>query len=162
MPRHRAWSTKLISDNYPASGTQIIEDLLVILPVNPVQTVVRIVLHLGLILTDASGVLDGTVEMDLAIGVSSEEAFTAGVVPDPNVETEVPAAGWLWRERLWVQYSNTGSPVDRYTPMEVRADLRAMRKVDRGILYMVSQASTVQGTFDDVTLIGVVRSLILV
>jgi len=161
MPRHRTWSTKLISDSFGVSGTQIIEDLLVISPINPVQTVARIVVHLGLFLTDIVSVVDGTVEVDLGIGVASEEAFLAGVVPDPNVESETPARGWLWRDRLWISYGAVADR-DRYWAGEVRADLRAMRKVDRGILYMVSQVSTVSGTFDPVTMIGLVRSMILV
>ena len=156
MARERAWSTKLISDPFAVAGTQVIEDLLVILPIVTTATVVRIVLHLGISLSDPTDTSSGITQMDMAIGVCSNEAFVAGVVPDPNVEADVPARGWLWRERLWLPHTATVQH-----PMDVHADLRAMRKVDRGILYLVSTSGNLQGTYGVPVLTGLVRSLVL-
>ena len=154
--RPRSWSTKLISDPFATSGVQILEDLLVILPVTTTATVVRIVGHLGITLSDPADTTVGISQLDLAIGVSAVEAFNASTVPDPNVEADVPARGWLWRERLWLSHNATVQH-----PMEVRFDLRAMRKVDRGVLYLVSQSANTFGTYGGITLMGLVRSLIL-
>jgi len=104
----------------------------------------------------------GAVSVDLGIGVAAEEAFNAGVVPDPDQASESPARGWLWRDRM-VMVSNhiTGPPVnDIFQVSEVRADIRAMRKVDRGILYMRSIARELNPTdFAPVRIVGIVRVL---
>ena len=42
---------------------------------------------------------DGVMAIDVGIGVVSTEAFTAGVVPDPQTSSDYPTLGWLYRTR---------------------------------------------------------------
>jgi len=91
------------------------------------------------------------------------EAFNANVVPDPSEVVDFPARGWLWKETLIaVGNSVTGPPAhDVYMHTEVSADIRSMRKVDKGILYIARDAKdfSVSGAFLPVTLVGMVRAL---
>jgi len=107
--------------------------------------------------------IDGGSVVDLAIGVSATEAFNANVVPDPGSPADTPARGWLWKDRLIaVGNSVTGPPAhDVYWGTELKADIRSMRKVDRGVLYLAMQFDNtlVSGSFLPVSCIGIVRAL---
>ena len=81
----------------------------------------------------------------------TQEAFTAAVVPDPEDDSEYPARGWLWRDRMIQAYANAaGTELEPYFMIpEVRFDVRAMRKVDKGKLVLtVTKAGSVGSTLD--------------
>ena len=84
MARGRAWADTMVSSIFAIAGTQSLTDLLFSLSDKETSTVVRIVAHLGLTLDVIAESFDGVVICDLAIGVAAEEAFVAGVVPDPD------------------------------------------------------------------------------
>ncbi len=160
MPRSRAWGTTMFNALFATDGTQLLTNLLSGLTELDTVTAVRLVVHLGVVPNDLLGAIDGTVFLDVGIGVAAKEAFDAGVVPDPDSGDEMPARGWLWRDRLWL--SRGTDAVGHVMVAEgVRADLRAARRVDRGVLYMVTRSSLCTGTFAAPRLVGLVRALCL-
>ena len=163
MARPRAWGTTFIDEQYNVANTETNFNLLAELTPSDTITAMRILVHVIAVPQNLSDNIDGGTVVDMGIGVASLEAFTAGVLPNVNVAGEVPARGWLWRDRLIaVGNSVTGPPVhDVYFGTEVHADLRAMRKVDRGVLYLSTRSSDIKvsGTYLPLALVGIVRVL---
>ena len=165
MARPRAWADTLVDVAFTTTGGVLIDNLLTPLTASDTVTAVRLIIHLHMVPQNLSDDIDGGTVVDMAVGVSAAEAFNANVLPDPNVAGDTPARGWLWRDRLIaVGNSVTGPPAhDVYYGTEIRADVRAMRKVDRGILYLhlISGGMTVSGAYLPVAVIGIVRTLCL-
>ncbi len=80
-------------------------------------------------------------------------------MPSPSISTQFPPRGWLYISSLPVmeQAESTGVQV---TPARFRFDIRSMRKVDKGKLFMtlVNATITVGGAFQ---VVGRVRVLCL-
>ena len=95
--------------------------------------------------------------LDIGIGVLDRDAVASSVLPDPEVESDEPPGGWLYRNRVRVSQNGAGSP----TVFTVRFDLRAQRKLNGGQveLIIVSTAST--GTNFTTDISGIVRTLVL-
>ncbi len=163
MARPLAWADSLFNISLITEGAgNVSGDLLATLTPSDTITVMRLIIHLTLMPQNLSDNIDGTVAVDLGIGVAALEAFTAGVVPDPDNPSETPARGWLWRDRMVMTANHiTGPPAhDTYQVQEVRADIRAMRKVDRGVLYMRTIAREMNATdFAPVRIVGLIRVL---
>ena len=107
------------------------------------------------IMPEAAGAVIGEQVVDIAIGTASQEAFAAGVVPDPSVEADEPQRGWVYRCRHHVRDS-TGFSI-QYPTFE--RDLRAMRKIDNGELYLVTDNFALVGTAFSIRFLGIIRSL---
>jgi len=163
LARPLAWGDTEIDDLFTSAATKSPVDLLTTLTPSDTITAIRIIIRLYCIPQNLSDNIDGGSRIDIGIGVAAEEAFTANVVPDPSVMADVPARGWLWKGTLIaVANTVTGPPArDIYYGTEISADVRAMRKVDRGNLYIARQAKdfSVSGSFLPVTLVGMVRVL---
>jgi len=161
MPRGRAWGDTLFGELI-TSGNQFVSGLLSEMTPSDTITVVRLVGHLVISPSSLIAVADGTQALDVGIGVSAEEAFNAAVLPDPNVAGDIPARGWLWRDRILMgnaRVAGLGENVVEYG--HVRFDIRAMRKVDRGILYVSMFNSPIAGTPQSITVVGIIRALCL-
>ena len=119
------------------------------------MTVTRMLLCLYVI-ANPHGAVDGVQVVDLGIGVASTEAFAAGVVSNPNVNTEFPIRGWLYRCRhVVIDDSTPGYP----SPV-IKEDLHAMRKIDTGTAFLVIVNTPNQGTTFTVSVIGTIRMLV--
>ena len=163
MARPLAWADTHFDLTHSVAGTKNPINLLDNLAPSDTITVIRLIIHFMVQPQNLSDNIDGGSVVDLAIGVSAVEAFNANVMPDANVPADVPIRGWLWKDRLVaVGNSVTGPPAhDVYYGTELKADIRAMRKVDRGILYLVTSATdiSVSGSFLPTSLVGIVRAL---
>ena len=93
------------------------------------------------------------------IGLASEDAFGASVVPDPNVEFDAPPRGWVIRSSILVQQAIT--PITGSRLVDINLDVRAQRMIDNGVLYLVVNNDPVRGTPFNVRVIGWVRLLCL-
>jgi len=119
------------------------------------STIIRIILSIALNSTTVAGAW-GTQRVDLAIGMASQEAFTAETLPDPVISTDKPSRGWMYRTSKMVSQNVSGGQI--LFPIEV--DLRAARKIEQGILYMIWDNSAVEGTSFTVRLSGLIRVLV--
>ena len=162
MPRPRAWATTLINTNFAAVGDTLVADLLTGLTAADTITVVRLIINLRLWPSNFTDNFDGAGLLDVAIGVSAEEAFDVGStsLPQPGTANSQPARGWLWRDRL-VGIQNVQAIEHSRIVHDVRADVRSMRKVDRGVLYLHAVSAEAKLTYPDIQLTGIVRALCL-
>ena len=117
-------------------------------------TIIRTIIRLGLFSNSVAGAW-GVASLDLAIGIASQEAFVAGVVPDPNSATEKPARGWMWRTQMQVAQNGVGSQVI----YSIEADVRSGRKVENGEVYLVANNTPYTGTQFQVNVVGMIRQL---
>ena len=95
--------------------------------------------------------------ISVGIGVCSQDAFTAGAVADPNVDTDFPQDGWVYKCR-WNLLGNAGNTIE---PIKVDFDIRAMRKLGRGSSYVVFDNSPGAGTPFTVRFFMLIRQLYL-
>ncbi len=117
-------------------------------------TIIRTIISLDVYSISVAGAW-GIQVVDLAIGVTDREAFSASVLPDPNQDTDKPARGWLWRTSVVVSQNGVGGQVLH----PVRADIRGARKLDLGRAYIVMNNTTVLGTSFTAEVRGLVRVL---
>ncbi len=139
-----------------ASGAQSLFSLMTgVAPVNVRrQTLVRTLITMDLFSTTVAGAW-GTQSVDIGIGITSQEAFAAGVVADPNVSGDQPSRGWIYRTRRMVAQNSIGSPV----LFHLNADIRASRKLDDGECYFVLNNTVDLGTAFTVGVGGIIRQL---
>ena len=133
MARTPYWADNLINQVQGASGGSDTEDLFPALSRDERRgiTVVRMLIDLAVTPETLSGVVASQISF-MGIGVASFEAFGVDAVPDPDVETDRPARGWLWRTSLVV----LDDPDTIVQPMRVQADVRSKRRVDDGVLFL--------------------------
>jgi len=157
MPSRRAtdWIDTLVVAQV-ATGAQTLQSLMTgVAPVNVRrQTLVRTILELDLYSETVAGVW-GTQIIDLGIGITSQEAFAAGVVADPVTANDQPSRGWIFRARRVVAQNAAGGPVVH----PLRIDIRASRKLDDGECFLVINNTTDLGTAFTVRAAGLIRQL---
>ena len=159
MARTSFWEDTLINFQI-ASGAQGITNLLVNLNRDERRglTVIRTLVRLDLLPATPDAAF-GEQALCMGIGVSSEEAFSAAALPDPNVAGDRPARGWIFRD-VYVVKDHTAedgsSPIRR-----VEMDLKSKRKVDSGQLFFAFNNDPIRGTVFDVRVHGLVRMLYL-
>jgi len=100
---------------------------------------------------------EGSQRLSIGIGVASQEAFAAAALPDPEVMSDFPTKGWVWRAayRIW------GFAADQPTIFTRRVDLdiRAKRKLDKGEAYINAFNAAQEGVTAVVNLTGIIRQL---
>ena len=140
-----------------ASGAQLLTTLLPGLAPEDFRgaTVIRTIIALSFHSVTVAGAW-GVQKVDLAIGIAAQEAFAAGVVPDPGVGTEKPSRGWLWRTSRSVGQNGVGTPVVDH----LFADIRGSRKIENGEVYFVVDNLALVGTAFSVGVRGIIRLLI--
>jgi len=163
--RRRSWADRRFPGTNVAATGPLSFDLLANAPVSDSLTVTRIIGDFTLQYLVSTTVNDSLSIVDVGIGVASSAAFavaSAAGLPDPSLETEYPDRGWLYIKSLPVSQildaAGGVSIVDRVARFEF--DIRAMRKIDKGILFMILENNniTVGGAMQ---LTGRIRSLVL-
>ena len=155
MPRMTDWIDTIISLD-PATGGQANVSLMTgVAPVNMRGvTLIRTLVSLSFSSVSIAGVF-GVQNIFMGIGITSQEAFAAGVLPDPETATDKPPRGWVYRSYQGVAQNSTGSPV----LFEARADIRGARKIENGELYLIVSSTAVSGTSFTTAVRGLVRVL---
>ena len=118
------------------------------------MTLIRTIISLGVFSTTTAGAW-GVQAVDFGIGVASQEAFAAGVVPDPDVPTDKPPRGWVWRTAKNVAQNGSSTEVVTH----LMADIRGARKIENGELYIAVDNNNVQGTSFEIDVQGLIRTL---
>ena len=156
--RKTRWVDTLVSNGVLNAG-QVLVDLLAAISVGDLRglTVTRMIVSLWMSPAIPLAAGDGRQSLDVGVGVTSLEAFTAGVVSDPNVATDEPARGWLWRDRAVVHDDGTNLLV----PTRVQGDFRGQRRIEGGKLFIVFNNGALQGATFTVQVQGIVRCLLL-
>ena len=159
--RRRAWSDVIVNQVVLSGNQSSPIDLLVDLPDNPVKTAVRLIGDLTAFPDDRNAATDGVMQIDLGIGVGSTEAFSAAVMPDPQVQADYPTLGWLYISSRIIIFNNSSGTTEKMHVAEFHFDIRANWKVDRGTLYAVWHNTLADATGYTVRMAGRIRSLCL-
>ena len=164
MPhRPRAWADLLFNIGILNNTNMVPLDILFDLGASrlSVITVVRLVAQFAVVGELPLQVATGTSRIDVGIGVATVEGFDGGATttPQPDVSTEYPIRGWLYATTKVVFNTNNSGSLSAFPQWEV--DMRAMRKIDKGILYLAAANNNADGDAINVRLIGRVRALCL-
>jgi len=155
MPRPTDWIDTTLNLELPATAQTIQSLMTGVAPVNMRgMTVIRTLISLEMFSDTIAGAY-GVELMDIGIGIASQEAFVAGVLPDPKTATDKPPRGWMWRTAKLVAQNGTGAPVI----VSLEADIRGARKVENGEVYIIADNSPIKGTTFQVNIRGLVRQL---
>ncbi len=100
---------------------------------------------------------EGSEALACGIGIVSQEAFAAGQVPDPTNALDFPPRGWIWRAK----FRTFGFAADQPAVFSRRVDvdLRAMRKLENGHLFIAVDNDAIEGTSGTCRLVGYIRTL---
>ena len=157
VKRRTAWDDEVVGVDVVSAGNSDQELLASVTDIDKRGcTIVRVLAHLWM--TPAAGtVVNGTQRLWFGLQLVSEEARTAGVLPDPDQQTDYPILGWMYRD-VFVVTSNSTQEF-RVAPTELRVDLRSQRKIDRAAIVMSIRNRAGSGTSFTVSVQGVVRTL---
>ena len=160
MPRGRVWDDTNINSSL-TSGTGVVLQL-----VNQDikdLTSVRVVARLKFQPASVSATNQGQMLCDVGIGIASLDAFNVGItaIPDVTNTAAFPPRGWVWKSKLFCAMENNTGSVEFVKEDVLDIDIRAMRKLDRGILYLTAETNGISGTPFATRLIGLVRVLCL-
>ena len=155
MPRPTDWIDTRITLEV-ASGGQSIDSLMTgVAPVNMRgMTCIRTIIRLDAFSNSVAGAW-GVQRLDLGIGIASQEAFAAGVVPDPSTATDKPPRGWMWRDAFMVSQNGVGGQIVH----RIEADIRSARKVENGEVFIIADNLLGVGTSFQINVYGLVRQL---
>jgi len=159
--RPTIWVDSII--NSALAAGLFVEDLTAALPSTEQQTVTRIVGDIGIYPDVLTANIANAQAIDIGIGVASQAAFdvpAAGGLPDPRLVLEAPARDWLWVTRLVIVKDRPAGETFTLIVPEVHLDLRAARKIDKGVLFLIAVKTAVIGSANDVLLQGRLRCLI--
>ena len=160
MPRNRAWADRVLNVNLISGAASQNFNLLADAPTVDTLTAVRVILHLTCF-PEIGDHPDGIQAIHMGVGVASLEAFNVNALPDPNISTEYPARGWLWVDTGAVYQDISTAPLNRYWIAEFKMDVRAMRKIDKGILFLAMVTDLQAGLSFDLRIVGRTRVLCL-
>jgi len=159
--RPLAWGDTIFNDVIlDGAGLTPILNLLTELSPSDTVTVTRLIGYVTVVPQDSSLNVHCQQQVSLGIGVASREAFDAGVIPDPNSQSEQPARGWLYRDVRTLLYQNSATfGVEDFVYPTFVFDVRAARKVDRGVCFLEMVNNNIFGTSMIVRANGIVRAL---
>ena len=138
-PRNRSWADSRFLAATLAINAEVHTNLLANAPTVDTLTAVRIVGDLIVEFDPTSTHSDQLNLVEVGIGVTSTEAFAAGSASLPSVasETEYPPRGWLYLDGTTCMNTiDATNQAIQMRPARFQFDVRAMRKIDKGILFM--------------------------
>ncbi len=150
MARRTTWVTTNLAGNTVPSGGQFLISLATNRSVTDSRsvTIVRTLVHLQFASLTGAGAY-AIQSVHWGIGIASQEAFAAGVVPDPNTPGDQPTRGWLARGAILTAQNGVGGQV----VYGDQVDIRSARKLDEGEPYLVINSNAETAT-TYLTLIG--------
>jgi len=123
------------------------------------MTLMRMIVRLDIAYTvhDAG---EGSQRVGIGFGIESQEAFALGVHPDPLTAGDFPVRGWIYRG-MWRVF---GFAADQpaISVRELNFDIRARRKLENGLSFIVIDNQALEGVAATVKVMGIVRQLWLV
>jgi len=160
-PRARSWADTQLNVTSLITAIPQDFDLLLDAPVVDTLTLIRLIGDFWAMYSPNSTVVDSLSQIAVGIGVTSREAFDVGgaALPNPSKPTEYPPRGWLFASSQPVvqQAESTGIFVHM---AHFKFDLKAMRKIDKGVLFMTLEQNDIL-VGGSMRIVGRVRALCL-
>ena len=162
MPGRMLWVDTLVNQSTANNG-QNAQDLTVNFTSEQTRlaqmTLMRTILRLDIAYTvhDAG---EGSQRVTIGLGIESQEAFAAGVHPDPAAIGDFPTRGWVYRAQWRVFGFAADQPAVDVARVDV--DLRSRRKLENGLSFIIEQNQPQEGVASSIQVTGIVRQLWLV
>jgi len=102
---------------------------------------------------------EGQQIIDIGIGVASREALNAAALSDPEIATEHPDRGWVYRCRH-VTHGFAADQPAAYVQSVFR-DLRAKRKLETGAVFLSITNTAKSGAAATISIVGITRLLFM-
>jgi len=119
-------------------------------------TITRVIGRLHAVTADATAAF--TIQrVAVGIGVVSQEAFSASVVPDPEFDTDFPVEGWLVKMHLHPMWEAEVGGI----PEVVDFDIHAQRRIRGNEPVIIIENNLARGTSTEVEVNGLIRVLYL-
>ena len=119
-------------------------------------TIVRMLIGMQFFPASPNAV-NGVQRVMIGVGVTSDDAFSAGALPDLETDADFPVQGWMYRDSFnLADIASGGNPG---LILRVEKDIRAQRKIDRSTPFLVVRTNQVQGTAFAVIESGIIRIL---
>jgi len=160
--RRRSWTDTQFNVASLTDGVAQEFNLLLNAPAADTRTVIRLIGDIYVFYSPNSTIADTLSTVACGIGVVAQEAFAIKGTSMPNpsiVAGQDPARGWLYAATQPVFQSVQTEGVFVHVA-EFKFDLRAMRKIDKGILFLTLEQNDVL-TGGSMRVIGRVRVLCL-
>ena len=155
--RTTAWDDQTITSLTASSGAS--QEVLLIENVADSEkrgcTLVRTLVRLTAMPSSITSV-NGIQLVHFGIGLTSDDAFAAGALPDVEIDDDYPVAGWVWRDSVYVRDSTVASAGQI---VRLEAELQSQRRLDRSSVFLTFSNVPVQGTPFAVSVGGIVRML---
>ena len=162
--RNRAWAdVRIPTESLTITGS-LLKNLLVDAPTVDTLTAVRIVGDLTVEFDPTSTHSDQLNIIDVGIGVASLEAFNLGTtaLPASRAQDEYPPRGWLYiNTQPAMNAIDATNQAVATRAARFQFDIRSMRKIDKGILYLLIMSSAGKGSGIATLVTGRVRTLCL-
>ena len=152
--RETAWNDTTVNDSLVSEGSQFLRRTSDFTTEDG-STLVRTLICLSIQPVTPAGQTFNLQLVSIGIGVTSQEAFNAGVVPDPDVDVEQPVLGWVYKCK-WNVLENAGADSP---PLLVEKNIKAARKLARGTCYIVGNNKAGAGTPFTIRVFGLIRQL---
>ncbi len=161
--RHRTWADTIFTQIIASGGAGLPINLLADAPTVDTLTAIRLVVDLTAVPDPALSAVDGSQLVHVGIGVASLEAFNIGIsaLPNPNDDNDYPPRGWLYVAPSLVHRAVGAGPIDIVRYGEWHVDIRSMRKIDKGVLFIIVENAAALGTSFAIAVSGRVRALCL-
>ncbi len=158
------WVDTLVDSNLATGAAQTLIDLLASVPSADRArfTVIRWIARLIVLPAVIADSTISIMSVSIGLGVTNSDAFAAGAsaVPDPAVMAEFPIEGWALRDILTFVNQQDSGTVEAWHFPELRADIRAARKVGRGTAFMGLRSLPLIAGTSLVKVTGIVRCLV--
>jgi len=159
--RPRAWADTILNVSVVGDAAIAPVNLLASLTASDTITAVRLVGDILIVPENADTNESVRNLLTMGIGVTSLEAFNASVLPDARTEADFPPRGWLYRDAKPYLFSNSATfGIELAELPRFKFDLRAARRVDKGVLFLEAFNDALMGT-GSVRLMGIIRALCL-
>ena len=156
MPRRLAWAFSNVVQPL-TDGLRVTSNLLLDAPASDTITVARVIVRLTAT-PELGSFLVGVQSVRVGIGVAFVEAFgvaNSGGIPNPANSAQSPPRGWLYSDVLDVYQDEGQTNADfRYFIPSVHMDLRAARKVDRGVCFLTMTNTNIFGVGQTINVSG--------
>ena len=157
MARKATWIDTIVSFTVANGAQQLVSLMGGMTPVDSRGfTLTRTIIEVSF--APPTAVSDGYQVASYGVGLVSQEAFVAGVVPDPDQAADRPARGWVYRGSMLVAGA---ANMTSHVPARLEKDIRSQRRVDDGEMIFIMNNGSADGTTFTMTVQGLVRTAYL-
>ena len=157
MARRTSWEDTLVAETIVNNGQNALQ-LMNAFEQDERQgvTIARWIGELSLFSASIAGAY-GVEKLSIGVTMLDADAAAAGAFPDPNQPLDEPPRGWVYRTQCAVSQNGVGTDIITRCVF----DIRAMRKFDSAVAYVIFDNNPSVGATFTTVVTGYIRCLLL-